>query len=89
MVGTALPLHVRGPTQLAAVLWTDSAYAVQAEIALISVYVPDGLQSKYESPTPSEWVVWHAGPQHPGVAHSQPSVSGAVVLQSERPAAQT
>jgi hypothetical protein len=47
------------------------------------------LQSKYEFPTPSEWLVWHAEPQHPGVAHSQPSVSGAAVLQSERPAAHT
>jgi hypothetical protein len=45
------------------------------------------LQSKYEFPTPSEWLVWHADPQHPGVAHSHPSVSGAAVLQSERPAA--
>ncbi len=37
---------------------------------------------------PFEWLTWHAPPgQHPGVAHSQPSVSGAVAaLQSARPA---
>jgi hypothetical protein len=46
------------------------------------------LQSKKLPPTPFEWVVWHWPPlQHPGVAHSQPSVSGAVAaLQSVRPA---
>jgi hypothetical protein len=33
-----------------------------------------------------ECVVWHPVPQHAGVAHSQPSVSGAVpALQSRRP----
>jgi hypothetical protein len=37
MVGAGLPLHVRGPTQLAALLPTDSAYAVHAEKAVISV----------------------------------------------------
>jgi hypothetical protein len=36
---------------------------------------------------PFECVVWHCPPQHPGVAHSQPSVSGAMAaLQSMRPA---
>ena len=36
---------------------------------------------------PFACVVWHLAPQHAGVAHSQPSVSGAVAaLQSLRPA---
>ena len=45
-------------------------------------------QSKKLLPTPFECVVWHCPPlQHPGVAHSQPSVSGAMAaLQSMRPA---
>jgi hypothetical protein len=33
-----------------------------------------------------ECVVWQLEPQHPGVPHSQPLVSGEVVLQSEWPA---
>ena len=45
------------------------------------------MQSKKLSPTPLVCVVWHAPLQHPGVAHSQPSVSGAVAaLQSLSPA---
>jgi hypothetical protein len=38
---------------------------------------------------PLLWVVWQAAPQHDGVAHSHPSVSGVVpLLQSEAPALQ-
>ena len=45
------------------------------------------LQSKKLSPMPFECVVWQLPLQHPGVLHSQPSVSGAVAaLQSVRPA---
>ena len=34
---------------------------------------------------PVEWANWHWLPQQPGVAHSQPPVLGAVVLQLARP----
>jgi hypothetical protein len=49
--------------------------------------VPLALQSKKLWPMPFECLVWQFPLQHPGVAHSHPSVSGAVAaLQSMRPA---
>jgi hypothetical protein len=32
---------------------------------------------------PLEWAVWHVEPQHDGVAHSHPFVSGAALSQLE------
>jgi hypothetical protein len=62
---------------------------VHASTADGSVWVLSGLQSLKFWPRPSPWVVWQPVPQQPGVAHSQPSVSGAVAwLQSEAPALQ-
>jgi hypothetical protein len=53
----------------------------------VASYVPLALQSKKLWPMPFACLVWHFPLQHPGVAHSQPSVSGAVAaLQSMRPA---
>jgi hypothetical protein len=50
------------------------------------LWLPWPLQSKKFWPTPSLCVVWQPVPQHAGVAHSQPSVFGAVPeLQSLRP----
>jgi hypothetical protein len=70
-------------------LQSPAPQAWHAAVACAALCVGTGLQSKNELPMPLEWVLWHEVPQHAGVAHSQPSVSGAVApLQSMRPALQ-
>ena len=55
-------------------------------MAWATLYVLNALQSKKLWPAPFACAVWHLPPQHPGVVHSQPSVSGAVAaLQSVSP----
>jgi hypothetical protein len=50
------------------------------------LWLPWLLQSKKFWPTPLVWVVWQLPLQHPGLAHSHPSVLGAVpALQSVWP----
>jgi hypothetical protein len=61
-------------------------YAAQASCACDWLWLPEPLQSKKFWPTPLLCVVWQPVPQQPGLAHSQPSVSGALPeLQSVRP----